>query len=140
MKFAMGTLLSFFTISSFAQEICNTDGAYQVLIETFQINDNPIDWQSVKKNTLRRNRAFPIVVFATNRISTSRIEYKRSSHSLENTRVCYNPEKNELSISHSRYGTLYIQRSGANLNSSLIGLRKNGRGPTIYLRPKDLVR
>lgn len=145
MKILITAILILFTLSSFAQADCNTDEARRALVKTFQINGTPIDWQSVKKNTIEKsislaNRAVRIIVYATNRINTSKIIYKRNTYDLKDTNVCFEKESQELSIQHKDYGTLYIKRKGTSPSNSYIRLQKGKGGFKVYLRTKGFVK
>jgi len=114
------------------------------LIGMFQVAGKPVDWVSVKikKNsetkeiTLFNNRSFPVTVFATSRINSSKIQYKRDSYDLRDAKVCY--KENKILIVHPK-GELTVSRRGNSLLKAEVLLRQNGGLFKLRLRPKKLV-
>lgn len=139
MKVLILTIFVLFA-STFAQAECNTYDIKRRLVRTFRINGSPITWQSVHRKTFTRNRAFPLIVYATNRVNSSKLKYKRNLYDLSNTDICYTPETETLSISHKDYGTLLLKRIGDTNNDSIIRVTVTSfANKKIYLRPIDIV-
>lgn len=114
------------------------------LIQMFQLNGRPTDWVSVKQRTnlddteikIQKNRSFPIEVFASRRISSSRIVFKRENYDLSDAKIC--TKKKSILIVHPR-GELLVRRKGNTLNDSVISLKENGGVFKLRLRPTKIL-
>ena len=141
----MGLIILSFAFTNPALANCKKSDpkAEARLISAFQLNGRPTDWVSVKTRSndddfairVFKNRSFPVTVFATNRLSSSRIQVKRDSYDLKGAKICF--KKKRILIVHPK-GELLVARKGRALEDSVISLKENGGIFKLRLRPLKL--
>lgn len=116
---------------------CNTPELLEDLLSAFQINSRPLDWQSVRPNSLEANKAFPVVVEPTYRLSTSTVIFRGEKHSLKNISVC--PHRTGLELTKEGLGTVYVSRKNSDLASAFVSIQEKNTRIRVLLRPKRFV-
>lgn len=128
------TLVIFF---SFRVGACNTPELQSQLLEAFQVSSRPLDWQSVKRNTLEANKAFPILVQPSYRLSTSIVIYKGARYTLNDVMIC--PHTSGLSVTKEGLGTVYISRTNSALSNAYVSVQEKNTRIRVILRPARFV-
>ena len=125
------------TVASIEGKACNTPDLQNQLLKAFQVSSRPIDWQSVKRNTLEANKSFPILVQPTYRLSSSVVTYKGTRYSLNDVTIC--PHSSGLSVTKEGLGTVYISRTNTSLSNAYVSIQEKNTRIRVILRPKRFV-
>ena len=138
----MKTLSIYLTLTlvfvfSLEAKACNTPELQNQLLKAFQVGSRPIDWQSVKRNTLEANKSFPILVQPTYRLSSSVVTYKGTRYSLNDVNIC--PHSSGLSVTKEGLGTVYISRTNPGLSNAYVSVQEKNTRIRVILRPKRFV-
>lgn len=116
---------------------CDSKNIEPQLVRMFSVKGKIQKWISVRRDTYGADKAFPITVYATNRISTSKIQFRNNVYNLKDATFCRTD--NWSVIIYHPEGTLNVKRYYGEMGDAIIHMDQVGGAFKFKLRPSAVV-